>query len=70
MSTVAQLSALSGTLLSVLMLAGFLLLGGGIWLLAKGKGAVRERRGQALLMIIAALVMFANVAIWAVPPQQ
>ncbi|MPT48438.1 MAG: hypothetical protein E2598_08480 [Sphingobium sp.] len=63
MSTVAELSALSGTILSVLMLAGFLLLAGGIWLLVKQP----DSRKQGWLMLVAAIVMFANVAIWAVP---
>lgn len=63
MPTATQLSGLSGTILSLLMLAGLLLLAGGIWILAKQP----RNRKQGWLMIVAALVMFGNVAIWAVP---
>jgi hypothetical protein len=45
--------------LSVLMLAGLLLGGGGIWMMVSKRD---HKRGW--LMIIAATVMFANVAIW------
>lgn len=51
-----------GTILSLLMLAGFALTGGGLYVLFK----LRNRK-QGLLMLLAALVMFANVAIWAMP---
>ncbi len=47
-------------LMSVLMLAGFALLAGGLYTLAR----LRNRK-QGLLMLVAAAVMFANVAIWA-----
>ncbi len=63
MATVATMSAMSGTILSLLMLAGFLLLGGGAWILRRQP---RNRR-QGWLMIVAGLVMFGNVAIWTVP---
>lgn len=63
MPSVAQLSGMSGTLLSLLMLAGLLLLAGGVWILAKQS----HNRKQGWLMIVAALVMFGNVAIWAMP---
>jgi len=63
MSQVEKLSAASGTILSLLMLAGFLLLAGGAWILRKQP----QNRKQGWLMILAALVMFGNVAIWAVP---
>ncbi|MDX3908552.1 MAG: hypothetical protein QHC67_01855 [Sphingobium sp.] len=53
---------MSGTILSVLMLAGIALTGGGIYMLTTG----RDRK-QGWLMIGAGAVMFANVAIWAVP---
>ena len=49
--------------LSILMLAGLALAGGSIYLLMRR----RDMRKQALLMGLAALVMFANVAIWLVP---
>ncbi len=52
----------AGLILSLLMLAGLLLTAGGVWLLAKGGD-----RKHALLMLAAGLVMFGNVAIWAVP---
>jgi carbon starvation protein CstA len=52
-------------LISVLMLAGIVLIGGAVVVFRSG-----DRR-RALLMIIAALVMFANVAIWTLPsPEQ
>ncbi|GLT02016.1 hypothetical protein GCM10007897_34190 [Sphingobium jiangsuense] len=63
MNSVAQLSSWSGTLLSLLMLAGLMLAAGGVWVLVKQP---RNRR-QGWLMIVAALVMFGNVAIWTVP---
>ncbi len=53
---------MSGTILSLLMLAGILLTAGGLFLLAKK----RDRR-RGVLMIAAGVVMFANVAIWAIP---
>lgn len=56
-------NSMSATILSVLMLAGLSLAGGGGWLLVKKPG----NRKQAWLMVLAAVVMFANVAIWAVP---
>jgi len=49
-------------ILSVLMLSGFALLAGGIYLLRKD-----DAKKQGILMIIAALVMFMNVAIWTIP---
>ncbi len=49
------------TLLSIVMLGGFALLVGAIMVFRHG-----DRR-RALLMIVAALIMFANVAIWMIP---
>ena len=49
---------MAGTILSLLMLAGMLLTGGGIYAIAK-----KGDRKRGILMIIAGLVMFANVAI-------
>jgi hypothetical protein len=49
-------------ILSILMLGGLLLGAGGLWLIAKGGD-----RKRALLMLVASLVMFANVLIWALP---
>jgi len=51
---------MSGTILSLLMLAGVALTGGGVYLLAKKKDRLR-----GTLMVV--VVMFGNVAIWAVP---
>lgn len=58
---------MAGTILSILMLAGILLTGGGIYAIAK-----RGDRKRGVLMIVAGLVMFGNVAISAIPmpPQQ
>ncbi|MDQ4420105.1 hypothetical protein OOT33_06600 [Sphingobium sp. DEHP117] len=53
----------SGTVLSVLMLAGLALAGGGGLLFVRQPGNSK----RAWLMIIAGLVMFANVAIWTIP---
>lgn len=49
--------------ISLVVLAMILLLGGAAWLWRKGV------RKQALLMAVLALVMAANVAIWLVPTQ-
>lgn len=53
---------MAGTLLSILMLAGIALTGGGIYTIVKKRDA---KRGA--LMIFAGLVMFGNVAITAIP---
>lgn len=55
---------MSDTIMSVLMLTGVVLAGGAIYIFRKG-----DRR-RALLMLVAALVMFANVAIWLVPVKE
>lgn len=55
---------MSDTVMSLLMLAGVALTGGAIYIFRKG-----DRR-RALLMVVAALVMFANVAIWLMPVQE
>lgn len=55
-------SGMAGTILSILMLAGALLTGGGIYTIAK-----KGDRKRGVLMILAGLVMFANVAITAIP---
>ncbi|SBV33358.1 conserved protein of unknown function [uncultured Sphingopyxis sp.] len=52
---------MSDAIMSILMLTGVLLTGGAILVFRGG-----DRR-RALLMLIAALVMFANVAVWLVP---
>jgi cyanate permease len=53
---------MSGTILSILMLAGIGLTLGGPHMLVRKRD---PKRGW--LMLTAAAVMFANVAIWAVP---
>ena len=50
------------TILSVLVLAAIALIGGAIWLWRRG-GSPR----QAWLMVLAAVVMIANVLIWTLP---
>lgn len=53
---------MAGMILSILMLAGILLTGGGIYAIVK-----RGDRKRGALMIVAGLVMFGNVAISAIP---
>jgi len=53
---------MGATILSILMLAGIALGAGGIHMIAK-----RREPRQGWLMIVAAMVMFANVLIWAMP---
>lgn len=52
----------SDLVLSIIMLAGLLLLSGSQWMIYKRKD---YKRG--LLMLVAALVMFGNVAVWMMP---
>ena len=52
------------TILSVLVLAGFALIVGAIILWRRGAPMKR-----IILMLIAAVILFANVAIWTVPTQ-
>ena len=60
------MSAMSELILSILMLAGAALLAGGVYVLRKG-----INRKQGWLMLLAAGVMFANVAIGLIPvPEQ
>lgn len=49
-------------ILSLLMLAGIALLLGSLYLFRKGAD-----RKKAILMLVASLVMFANLAIWLIP---
>jgi len=56
-------SSMSATILSVLMLAGLILGAGGLYIIAKRP----DLRKQGWLMIVAAMVMFGNVAIWVTP---
>ena len=53
---------MASMILSILMLAGILLTGGGVYAIAR-----RGDRKRGVLMILAGLVMFGNVAISAVP---
>ncbi|MFD1107622.1 LPXTG cell wall anchor domain-containing protein [Sphingobium olei] len=53
---------MSGTILSILMLAGVLLTGGGVYAIVK-----KRERKRGALMIVAGLVMFGNVLIAAAP---
>jgi hypothetical protein len=46
-------------LLSIVMIAAFLLFAGGMWMIAKA----RDRK-KGLLMLVAALVLLGNVLIW------
>jgi hypothetical protein len=55
------MQALPAALLSIAMLAAFVLAGGGLWLLVK-----RGERKRGLLMLAAAAVMLGNVLIWTV----
>jgi hypothetical protein len=52
---------MTDTILSVLMLTGVVLTAGAVFVFRKG-----DRR-RALLMLVAALVMFANMVIWLMP---
>ena len=56
-----SMTRLVSALLSIAVLAAFALVAGGLWLLIK-----RGDRKQGSLMILAALVLFANVLIWTV----
>jgi hypothetical protein len=55
------MSGISATVLSVLMVAGFALAGGGTWLLLK-----RGEKKKGILMLVAAAVAFGNVLVWTV----
>lgn len=55
---------MAATILSVLMLAGIAFLAGGIYLLAS-----RRDRKRGGLLLLAAVVLFVNVAIWITPTE-
>jgi hypothetical protein len=55
-------AAMAGTILSILMLAGAALTGGGVYAIVK-----KGERKRGALMIAAGIVMFANVAIATIP---
>ena len=48
-------------LLSILVLATFALVAGGLYMLVR-----RKERKQGILMLVAAAVMFGNVLVWTV----
>lgn len=54
-----------GTALSLMVLAVIALVAGAIWLLKRGGS-----RKQAVLMLVLAAVLAANVAIWTLPGPQ
>ena len=53
------MNGLADALLSIAVLGAFILIGGGLWLLVK-----KGEKKQGGLMVLAALVMLANVLIW------
>ena len=55
------LSTAASTLLSIAVLAAFILAGGGVYLIAK-----RINRLQGVLMLVMAVVLIGNVLVWAV----
>ena len=57
-----MLTGLSATLLSVMVVAAFALIASGLYLLTK-----RRDTKRGVLMLIAALVLLANVVIWTAP---
>lgn len=54
-------SGLASTLMSIAMIAAFLLGAGGMWLIVK-----RRDTKKGVLMLIAALVMLGNVLVWTI----
>jgi hypothetical protein len=55
----SDMTTLAATTLSILMLAGMLLAGAGLYLILS-----RRERGKGALMLVAAAVMFGNVLVW------
>ncbi len=55
------MTGFAATILSILVLATFALVGGGAYFLIK-----RKERKQGVLMLIAAAVLFGNVLVWTV----
>lgn len=53
------MAGFAAILMSIAMIAAFALMGGGVWLLA-----TRRETKRAVLMVLAGLVMLANVLIW------
>jgi hypothetical protein len=56
-------SGFGAALLSIAVIAVFLLGAGGMWLVAK-----RRDMKKGILMLVAALVLLGNVLIWTLPP--
>lgn len=54
-------SGLGSTLMSIAMIAAFLLAGGGLWLIAR-----RRDLKKGVLMLVAAFVLLGNVLVWTV----
>ncbi len=54
-------NGLGSALMSIAMIAAFLLAGGGIWMAAK-----RRELKKGALMLLAALVLIGNVLIWTI----
>jgi LPXTG-motif cell wall-anchored protein len=59
MAQAAPMYTIAVTALSLAVIAGFALAGGGAYLLIK-----RREGKQGLLMLVAAAILFANVLIW------
>jgi LPXTG-motif cell wall-anchored protein len=57
------MNTLVTTMMSLAVLAAFVLAGGGLWLIFK-----RRNYRQGILMLVAAAVLFGNVLIWTLPP--
>ena len=57
-----MLTGLGATLLSIMVLAAFALAAGGLWMLTK-----RRDTRKGVLMLVAAIVILANVLIWSAP---
>lgn len=56
-------SGFGAALLSIAVIAVFLLGAGGMWLVAR-----RRDMKKGILMLVAALVLLGNVLIWTLPP--
>lgn len=59
MAQARAMYSIAVTALSLAVIAGFALIGGGVYLLIR-----RKERRQGVLMLVAAAVLFANVLIW------
>jgi LPXTG-motif cell wall-anchored protein len=59
MAQAVAMTGFASALFSIAVLGTFALAAGGLYLLAR-----RRERKQGLLMLVAALVLFANVLVW------